>query len=179
MYCNTTTNLHALQVYSNHCLDTALNNGDSSAHVLQRCCRDSSKFRPCPNNVQSIYEWCLAVPRTRLALFAEETCIYVTEKHGRHVLCNLQRGLTAVKSWCERRNISTDEGITQTHYFSRRLKSPWKCTTTKYSKVLVSRCHVRQEEYMAISRWKDCSQDLAHVRKDLFSIQKLEFKYKY
>jgi hypothetical protein len=43
-----------------------------------------------------------AAAGTHLALFADDTCIYTTEKHERRVLCKLQRGLTAVKSWCER-----------------------------------------------------------------------------
>jgi hypothetical protein len=31
-------------------------------------------------------------PGTHLALLADHTCIYATEKHERHVLCKLQRG---------------------------------------------------------------------------------------
>jgi hypothetical protein len=40
------------------------------------------------------------------------------------VLCNLQRGLTAVNSWCERWNIRINEGKNQAIYFSRRLRVP-------------------------------------------------------
>jgi hypothetical protein len=43
-----------------------------------------------------------AAPRTHLALFADDTSIYATEKHERRILCKLQRGLTVVKSWRER-----------------------------------------------------------------------------
>jgi hypothetical protein len=43
-----------------------------------------------------------AAPGTHLSLFTDDTCIYVTETHERCVLCKLQRGLTAMKSWCER-----------------------------------------------------------------------------
>lgn len=39
---------------------------------------------------------------THLALFADDTCIYIAEKHERRVFFKLQRGLTAVKSWSER-----------------------------------------------------------------------------
>jgi hypothetical protein len=43
-----------------------------------------------------------AAPATHLALFADCTCIYASEKHERHVLCKLQGGLIAVNSWCLR-----------------------------------------------------------------------------
>jgi hypothetical protein len=36
-------------------------------------------------------------PGTQLALLADDTCIYATEKHECCVLCKLQHGLTAVK----------------------------------------------------------------------------------
>jgi hypothetical protein len=55
-------------------------------------------------------------PGTQLALFADDTCIYATEKHKRRVLCKLQRGLTAVNSWYERWNIKINEGKTQSIY---------------------------------------------------------------
>jgi hypothetical protein len=61
---------------------------------------------------------------THLALFADDACIYATEKHERHVLCKLQRGLTAVNSWCQRWNMKIDEGKTQAIYFSRRVRIP-------------------------------------------------------
>jgi hypothetical protein len=65
-----------------------------------------------------------ATPVTPLALFAGNTCIYATEKHERRVLCKLQRGLTAVKSWFERWNIKIIEGKSQTMYFSGTLRVP-------------------------------------------------------
>jgi hypothetical protein len=37
-----------------------------------------------------------AAPGTHLALFADDTSTYATEKHERLVLCKLQRGLTTV-----------------------------------------------------------------------------------
>jgi hypothetical protein len=45
-----------------------------------------------------LYSLCIingapAAPGTHLALFADDTCIYATEKHERHALCKLQRGL--------------------------------------------------------------------------------------
>jgi hypothetical protein len=62
-----------------------------------------------------------AAPGTHLALFADDTCIYATEKHERRVLSKLQRGLTAVNSWCERWDIKINEVKTQAICFSRRL----------------------------------------------------------
>jgi hypothetical protein len=46
-----------------------------------------------------------AASGTHHALFLDDTCIYVTEKRERRVLCKLQRGIIAVKSWFERWNI--------------------------------------------------------------------------
>jgi hypothetical protein len=39
------------------------------------------------------------------AWFEDDTHVYATEKHERRVLNKLQRGLTAVWSWCQRWNI--------------------------------------------------------------------------
>jgi hypothetical protein len=92
--------------------------------------RGSSRFHSCPNiyihtYIQSLYtNDALVAPGTNLALFVDDTCIYVTEKHERHVLCKLQHGLSAVNSWCECWNIKINEGKTQAIYFSTRLKSP-------------------------------------------------------
>jgi hypothetical protein len=55
-----------------------------------------------------------AAPGVHLALFADDACIYPAEKHKRRVLCKLQRGLTAVNSWCERWNRKLKEGKTHT-----------------------------------------------------------------
>jgi hypothetical protein len=65
-------------------------------------------------------------PGAHLALFADDTYIYMTGKHECHVLWKLQCRVTAVNSWCERWNVKSSEGKTQAIYFS---KSPWWCTT--------------------------------------------------
>jgi hypothetical protein len=65
-----------------------------------------------------------AVTATYLALFADDTCIYATENHKRPVLCNLQRGLTAVTSLYERWNMKISERNAQAIYFSRGLRVP-------------------------------------------------------
>jgi hypothetical protein len=64
-----------------------------------------------------------AAAGTHLPLFVDDTCIYATEKHKRRVLCKLQRGLTAVKSWCERWNVRISKGTSQAIYFFRRLRA--------------------------------------------------------
>jgi hypothetical protein len=63
-------------------------------------------------------------PGVLLALFADDTCIYATEKHEHRVLNKLQHGLTAVGSWCLCWNIKVNEGKTQAIYFSRRRRIP-------------------------------------------------------
>jgi hypothetical protein len=60
---------------------------------------------------------------TLLAVFVDDTHIYMTEKHEHHVLCNLQCGFTAVKS-CELWRIKINEEKTQAIYFSRILRVP-------------------------------------------------------
>jgi hypothetical protein len=65
-----------------------------------------------------------AAPGTPLALFADDTCIYSTERHERRVFNKLQRGFTATRSWCQHWNIKINEGKTQAIYFSRRRRLP-------------------------------------------------------
>jgi hypothetical protein len=65
-----------------------------------------------------------AAPGTHLVLFADDTCTYAREKHERRVFNKLQRGLTAVESWCQHWNIKFNEGKTQAIYFSRRRRLP-------------------------------------------------------
>jgi hypothetical protein len=57
-----------------------------------------------------------------LALFADETYIYVTEKHEHCVVSKLQHVHTAVKSWCDHWNIKINEGKTQMIYLYRRFR---------------------------------------------------------
>jgi hypothetical protein len=63
------------------------------------------------------------LPRTHLALFADGTCIYAAEKHEHRVLCKVQRGLTAVNSWCERWIVKINDRKNQAIFFSRRTNS--------------------------------------------------------
>jgi hypothetical protein len=65
-----------------------------------------------------------AAPGTHLAMFVDDTCVYAKEKYERRVLLKLQRGVTAVNSWCECCNIKQNEGKTQAIYFSRSPRVP-------------------------------------------------------
>jgi retron-type reverse transcriptase len=40
-------------------------------------------------------------PAVHLALFADDICIYITDRKEGYILRKLQRGLTSVGSWCE------------------------------------------------------------------------------
>jgi hypothetical protein len=40
-------------------------------------------------------------PGIHLALFADDTCLYATERKEGYVLRKSQRGLDAIKKWCE------------------------------------------------------------------------------
>jgi hypothetical protein len=71
-----------------------------------------------------LYSLAPVAPGTHLALFVDDVCIYAIEKHERHILRKLQRGLTVVNSWCERWNIKVNEAKSQANYFSRRLIVP-------------------------------------------------------
>jgi hypothetical protein len=50
-----------------------------------------------------------AASGTHFALIADKTYNYAREKRERRVLCKLQRGLTAVNSWCECLNIKINK----------------------------------------------------------------------
>jgi hypothetical protein len=57
-----------------------------------------------------------------LGLFADDTCIYATDRKEVYVLRNLQRGLSAIETWCEHWNININEDKTQAIYFSHLLR---------------------------------------------------------
>jgi hypothetical protein len=61
-------------------------------------------------------------PEVYVALFADDTCIYTTDRKEGYVLRQLQRGLTSVESCCERWNIKINEDKTQAIYVSHRLR---------------------------------------------------------
>jgi hypothetical protein len=83
---------------------------------------------------QGIYkQWCYKVPScpphydtsqtpgVYLGLYAGDTCIYAMGRKEGYVLRKLQRGLSAIETWCESWNMKFNEDKTQT---SRKLTSP-------------------------------------------------------
>jgi hypothetical protein len=63
-------------------------------------------------------------PGVYLALFADDTCLYATERKEGYVLRKLQCGLDAIETWCEHWNIKINEEKTQAIYFSHRRRPP-------------------------------------------------------
>jgi hypothetical protein len=63
-------------------------------------------------------------PGVNLALFANDTCLYATERKEAYVIRKLQRGLDEIETWCERWNIKINEDKTQAIYFSHRIRTP-------------------------------------------------------
>jgi hypothetical protein len=63
-------------------------------------------------------------PGVYLGLFAADTCIYATDRKEGYVLRKMQRGLTAIETWCEPWNIKINEDKTQAIYFSQRHRPP-------------------------------------------------------
>jgi hypothetical protein len=59
-----------------------------------------------------------------LALFADDTCLYATERKEGYVLRKLQRGLNSMSAWCEHWNIKINEDKTRAIYFSHRRAPP-------------------------------------------------------
>jgi hypothetical protein len=52
-------------------------------------------------------------PGVHIALFADDTCLYATDRKDGFVLRKLQRGLSSMETWCDRWNIKINEVKTQ------------------------------------------------------------------
>jgi hypothetical protein len=63
-------------------------------------------------------------PGVYLDLFADDTCLYATERKESFVVRKLQRELNSMETWCERWNSKTNEDKTQGIYFSRSRQRP-------------------------------------------------------
>jgi hypothetical protein len=59
-----------------------------------------------------------------LALFADDTCLYATDRKEGFIVRKLQRGLSSMEAWCERWNIKINEDKTRGIYFSRSRRPP-------------------------------------------------------
>jgi hypothetical protein len=64
------------------------------------------------------YNDALQTSGVSIALFAEDTSLYVTDRKEDFVIRKLHCGLSSMETWCERRNIIDNENKTQSR--SRR-----------------------------------------------------------
>jgi hypothetical protein len=84
----------------------------------------ATRFRPVP----TLYNLYINdTPQTAgvfLGLFADDTSMYTTDREARYVLRNMQQGINAIETWCERWNIKVNEDKTQAVYFSHRNTAP-------------------------------------------------------
>jgi hypothetical protein len=63
-------------------------------------------------------------PGVYLALFADDTCLYATDRKEGFVVRKFQRGLSSMETLCEGWNIKINEDKTQGIYFSRSHRPP-------------------------------------------------------
>jgi hypothetical protein len=73
-----------------------------------------------------------------LALFADDTCLYATDRKEGFVVTKLQRGLSSMETWCERWYIKINEAKTQGIYFSHSRRPPVSHLTLNGRPVLSS-----------------------------------------
>jgi hypothetical protein len=67
------------------------------------------------------------IPQThgvRLALFADDTCLYAIETKEGYDLRKLQHGLNSVVAWCEHCNMKINADKTSANYFSHQIRPP-------------------------------------------------------
>jgi hypothetical protein len=99
-----------------------------------------------------------------LALFADDTCLYSTNREEGYVLRSLQSGLTAMKSQCERWNIKINEEKTQAISFSHRLTTVEASLTHSLHKPReIPRCNFRQESYMKTTHRNESPRHCAYI----------------
>jgi hypothetical protein len=63
-------------------------------------------------------------PGVNLALFADDTCLYATDRKQGYVLRKIQRVLNSMATRCEPWNIKINEDKTRAIYFTRRNRPP-------------------------------------------------------
>jgi hypothetical protein len=67
------------------------------------------------------------IPQTsgvNLALFVDDTCLYVTDRKECYVLRKIQLVLNSMVAWCERWNIKINKDKTRAIYFTHRNRPP-------------------------------------------------------
>jgi hypothetical protein len=63
-------------------------------------------------------------PGMNLALFADDTCLFATDRKEGYVQRKIQRGLDSLAAWCKRWNIKINEDKNRAIYFTRRNRPP-------------------------------------------------------
>jgi hypothetical protein len=63
-------------------------------------------------------------PGVNVALFADDTCLYATDRKEGYFLRNIQRGLNSMAAWCKHWNIKINQDKTRAIYFTRRNRPP-------------------------------------------------------
>jgi hypothetical protein len=63
-------------------------------------------------------------PGVNLVLFADDTCLYATDRNEGYVLRKIQRGLDSLAAWCKHWNIKINEDKTRAIHFTRRNRPP-------------------------------------------------------
>jgi hypothetical protein len=102
-----------------------------------------------------------------LALFADDTCLYATDRKEDFVVRKVQCGLNSMEPWCECRNIKINEDKTQGIYLSRshqlavsHLTLNWRdipfVNSVKYLSSLIRKLH-------GIAHRNDRSQGLQNI----------------
>jgi hypothetical protein len=86
--------------------------------------RGASSFRHVPNTVQYVYKWYSHTPCVYLALFANDSCMYATDRKEGYILRKLQRGLNSIETRFKHWNIKIDENKTRVVCFSHRRRPP-------------------------------------------------------
>jgi hypothetical protein len=71
-------------------------------------------------------------PGVNLALFADDTCPYATDRKEGYVLRKIQRGRDSIAAWCKQWNIKINEDKTRAIYFTRRNRPPDSLEWTEY-----------------------------------------------
>jgi hypothetical protein len=60
----------------------------------------------------------------KIALFADDTCLYATQRKEGYVLINIERWLNSMVAWSERWKIKINEDKTRAIYFTHRNRPP-------------------------------------------------------
>jgi hypothetical protein len=102
-----------------------------------------------------------------VALFADDTRLYATERKEGYVLRKLQLGLNSMAAGCERWNIKINEDNTLAFYFSHRIRPPESLLTLNGRNIpfvnSVKYLSVIFDNYMETTHRNDRSQGLQNI----------------